>query len=113
MRAVHAKGSGALTGVRVIKFAEDSLFWFEVDSQYSAVPTAGVPQNAVEQEPQLPSWALSNQPIFPWGPPVPKVDDDRQADESPTSSSGIGVGVCMTDHSEELRLKARCWDQRF
>jgi hypothetical protein len=27
MRAVHAKGSGALTGVRVIKFAEDSLFW--------------------------------------------------------------------------------------
>ncbi len=27
MRAVHTKGTGKLTGVRVINFGEDSLYW--------------------------------------------------------------------------------------
>jgi len=82
---------------------------FEVDSNHSG---KALRATAAEPDPQLPPWALTNQPLFPSGLPARKVDENLPVAESSAPVNVPGVEAAPADSSENLRLKARCWDQR-
>ena len=111
MRAVSTLGSGMLSSVRVIHLAAQNLFWFEVDSDnpslHRDLATYASPEPRLKAA--IPTWALSNKPLFP----LRQNAEEEESNLNNDSSKGCDHGSDLSEVAQRLSRKAKHWQQRY